>query len=272
MIKLNKYFNISKFAKMCGVSRQTLIYYDKIKLFCPEIIKSNGYRLYSIEQYQSFLILKTLKEMGTPLNIIKNFFDNRNQDKLLDLLLEEKLKIDNQIEKLNKTKNFINDVIDFTEYGKNINANNDIIVKHCCEEYLILSDEIINENIETEILAKYINYCEKKGYKKYHWGCMVNIKDLINGNNLKYYHYIKYNEFINDEKLHIKKEGLYAYVYHFGSVKKIEESYINLIKFIELNNYEIIGNSYENSILDGLATNNSQEHITEISINIKNKN
>lgn len=272
MIKLNKYFNISEFAKMCGVSRQTLLYYDKIKLFSPEIIRENGYRLYSIEQYQSFLVLKTLKDMGTPLNKIKQFFDNRNPDNLLSLLLEEQLEIDKQIDKLKITKGFIKDVVDFTNYGKSIIPNSEITIKFCNKEYLILSDEIQDESKETEILIEYINYCEKKGYKKYPWGYMANIKDSIKGEDIKYYHYIKYNEFIKDKNVYEKSEGLYVYIYHFGSYEQIEKTYQKLINFIELNNFEIVGNSYEDSIFDDLMTNSAVEHMTEISIQIKNKN
>lgn len=39
---------ISEMAKICRVSRQTLIYYDKNNIFKPMYTDKNGYRLYSI--------------------------------------------------------------------------------------------------------------------------------------------------------------------------------------------------------------------------------
>ena len=36
MSNLKKNFSTGEFAKLCGVSKQTLIYYDKIGLFKPD--------------------------------------------------------------------------------------------------------------------------------------------------------------------------------------------------------------------------------------------
>lgn len=40
-------FTVSQFAQMCGVSRQTLIYYDREGIFSPQVVGENGYRYYS---------------------------------------------------------------------------------------------------------------------------------------------------------------------------------------------------------------------------------
>lgn len=47
---MERYFSISEMASIHGVSRQTLIYYDKIELFQPVHIDENGYRFYAAEQ------------------------------------------------------------------------------------------------------------------------------------------------------------------------------------------------------------------------------
>lgn len=41
-------FTVGEFAKLHNMKKQTLIFYDKIDLFKPEIInKNNGYRYYT---------------------------------------------------------------------------------------------------------------------------------------------------------------------------------------------------------------------------------
>lgn len=67
---------ISEFAKLSGVSRKTLIYYDKIGLFCPETVNpESGYRYYSYLQLDVISAIYALKEIGTPLKDINVYLD-----------------------------------------------------------------------------------------------------------------------------------------------------------------------------------------------------
>ncbi|WP_301426247.1 MerR family DNA-binding transcriptional regulator [Carnobacterium sp.] len=41
-----EYLTISQFSALSGISRKTLIYYDKIDLFSPKMVTDKGYRMY----------------------------------------------------------------------------------------------------------------------------------------------------------------------------------------------------------------------------------
>lgn len=43
---METYISVGKMAEMHNISRQTLIYYDKIGLFKPYKVDKNGYRYY----------------------------------------------------------------------------------------------------------------------------------------------------------------------------------------------------------------------------------
>ena len=47
------YMTTGEFAKMVGVTKDTLFHYDDINLFSPEIVGENGYRYYSINQAET---------------------------------------------------------------------------------------------------------------------------------------------------------------------------------------------------------------------------
>ena len=51
------YFTTGEFARICGVRKQTLFYYDSIGIFSPEIVGDNGYRYYSYTQVETFAVL-----------------------------------------------------------------------------------------------------------------------------------------------------------------------------------------------------------------------
>ena len=40
-------FTTGEFAGICNVNKQTLFYYDREGIFCPEVIAENGYRYYN---------------------------------------------------------------------------------------------------------------------------------------------------------------------------------------------------------------------------------
>ena len=76
------YFRISEVANLTGVTRQTLIYYDKKDILKPEFIDENNYRYYTITQIHLLQIINMLKEFGTPLKKIKSYLDNRNKQNI----------------------------------------------------------------------------------------------------------------------------------------------------------------------------------------------
>ena len=55
------------FAHICGTNKRTLHHYDQIGLFAPALRGENGYRYYSQEQYDVFMVIAALKELGMPL-------------------------------------------------------------------------------------------------------------------------------------------------------------------------------------------------------------
>ncbi|BAB07765.1 MerR family transcriptional regulator [Halalkalibacterium halodurans] len=78
-----------QFAKLMGVSKDTLFHYDKIGIFSPEITADNGYRYYSVYQSDVFYVITTLKELDMPLKEIKTYLEKRSPEELVLLLEKE---------------------------------------------------------------------------------------------------------------------------------------------------------------------------------------
>ena len=67
----NTIFTTGEFAKLCGTSKDTLFYYDKIGILKPEIVLENGYRRYNALQFFDFDLIRTFKRAGSSLQEIK---------------------------------------------------------------------------------------------------------------------------------------------------------------------------------------------------------
>ncbi|MFR3298402.1 MAG: MerR family transcriptional regulator [Fusobacterium sp.] len=99
---MKKFYTISEIAEFFNISRQTLIYYDKIDIFKPAFIDENGYRYYSRDQFSELSFIISLKNSGFSLNNIKEYFKSRNPEESLSFLEEKILDIER------KFQNFLN--------------------------------------------------------------------------------------------------------------------------------------------------------------------
>lgn len=97
-------YRIGEFAKITGLSITTLRYYDEIDLFKPEEIDIfTSYRYYNETQIEDIKTINDLKEIGFSLEEIKKYWNNFNNQIMLnkkqELLKEENL-IKEKIKKL----------------------------------------------------------------------------------------------------------------------------------------------------------------------------
>lgn len=102
MVKQSAYITTGRFARLVGVSKHTLFFYDEKGLFKPAYVKENGYRYYSLKQVETFSVISALKEIGVPLNDIRAFLDNRSPERFSQLLSEEANALQKKIARLNR--------------------------------------------------------------------------------------------------------------------------------------------------------------------------
>lgn len=80
------YFTAGELARIFGLSKQALLYYDKIHLLTPDFIAENGYRHYSIHQYLDLEIIVNLRKLDISISDIKEYMKNRSAENLSHLL------------------------------------------------------------------------------------------------------------------------------------------------------------------------------------------
>jgi effector-binding domain-containing protein len=270
MNRSKNFIKTSQFAKFCNVSKQTLIYYDKIGIFKPSYVDEKGYRYYSFAQQEAFYVITMLRHLGTPLKEIKEYIENRSINSFLNLLDKKQDEINNRIIELNKLSNLIDKRRSMTRYGmKNINTE-DVVIYTLPEEHIILSKPIFKHNdmSYSNIISELQHYTAKHNYQTFMSGAMVSKESLIEKdyNNLSHF-FIKTDTVCN--RTYTKPAGLYAVTYHHNDYDTTYLAYDRLLRYIEDNGYEIVGNSYENILLDFCTQKNESEYLSEISIQVE---
>ena len=84
-------FPIGEVAKMFRVSVGTLRHYEKIGLLAPEFVAPDtGYRYYSTRQLECLNTIRYLRVLEMPLEQIREFLQNRDVEKIQEMLQQQK--------------------------------------------------------------------------------------------------------------------------------------------------------------------------------------
>lgn len=95
---MEDYFSIGELSRYQNISKQTLIFYDKLGLFQPAYVDpSNGYRYYTARQLDELDTILILKKSGLSLQRIKELLEHYTTESSQKVLREQLGAIDRQM-------------------------------------------------------------------------------------------------------------------------------------------------------------------------------
>ncbi|MFC4321224.1 MerR family transcriptional regulator [Litchfieldia salsa] len=259
-----------QFAKLMGVSKDTLFHYDKIGIFSPEMKATNGYRYYSINQLDVFIVISTLKELGMPLIEIKNYLIKRSPHELINLLEKETKNLDEKMNKLQRMKYVMEEKARQTKAAINTNTS-DIILEEREEERFILTEALpfTGEKSIYDSMIKHYEFLTIHHIETLHSaGWMIDINHLSTRENPRYdYLYTRVTNTSNHYNF-IKKKGSYLVAYHNHGYSNIFDTYEALIKCATNRNLQPQGYFYEEVLLDELSIKGYEDYLIEVSVQV----
>jgi DNA-binding transcriptional MerR regulator len=267
-----KYFSTGEFAKIVGVTKHTLFYYDKLEIFSPKIKEENEYRYYSAFQVEPFFVISALKELGMPLKEIKAYLDIRNPKELISLLNSQHKKIDKEINRLVAIKDLISQKIKTTQSLFNINDEKIFIIKEENELHFISSalPSLNYGNIPLSF-ANHMKCCtENNIISPFSVGQMLSLKNVKEANyNLYSFFYTKISVPLTEYNLYTKEEGNYLTAYHTTGHDSIGKTYLKILEFANKNTLILSDYFFEDVILDELSVSGYENFVIKTSILIK---
>jgi len=262
-------FSISDFAKFSRLTRDTLLYYDKIGLLTSMARGENNYRYYSSSQLAVVNVIRTLQGLGMPLEEIKDLKDHRTPE-LADEVLERQIeKIDKKIEewvsarKLLFTLNSsIHSVADVDESA--------ITIQFQPAEAIVLgdlNDYSCGENDYDALLAFYHTISRKYPALNMNypvWGKFA--EERIKQGDWtwpdRYYFY-------NPEGYDRRPAALYAIGYARGGYGQHKDLYQRLVDYIADHGFEICGDAYEEYPLNEVVIVESDNYLARVMITVQ---
>lgn len=267
----NLFFSTGEFAKLCGVTKDTLFHYDKMGIFSPQIKLDNGYRYYSPLQYDFFYLIKSLGEIGTTLNEIKEYSQNHTPQNLLELLSCKERDFDKQIKYLKQRKKILSEKS--CELKEFIHTKADCItIVKCKEQKLILSKPLcsFDDMSMTLCVSELINRCEENKILHYSSVGGIRYKAYVeSGNFNRYSHfYVKSLEKSYKGYMENKPAGEYLLTYYIGEFDLIYTSYNRLLQFAIENQIKLKDKFYEEVFFENIISSNEVQYIVLIMIEL----
>ncbi|MDR3225369.1 MAG: MerR family DNA-binding transcriptional regulator [Clostridiales Family XIII bacterium] len=109
--------SISQFAKLTGISKSTLMYYDNIGLFSPLMRGSNNYRYYALNQITAINQIRVLSSLGMPVKMMQELVHDRKPETIQKLIKGSFGEIDAQIDWMRKSRKLAETVSELIDMG-----------------------------------------------------------------------------------------------------------------------------------------------------------
>lgn len=264
-------FTSGQICKIFGITKQTLLFYDKTDILKPRYInRSNGYRYYTLGQFDLLYLILSLRETGVPLREIKSLLAQRTVNKTITILANQITEIQNKIVNLQTAKNRLDKnlaqikeigaVKDFAEFRVQAVPAQQLLAMPV--QYV---DGFPDYNLTLlKITERMANHSTPFSWKV---GCITALEPPEDG---KEEMFVVLDSAIADQYVKLKPAGNYLCTYHYGLYDTLNTTYDKLFACIKSNHLIRIGDIYENYIINSLATEDENSYITEISVAIVN--
>jgi len=265
-----EYLTISQFSALSGISRKTLIYYDKIELFSPKMVTDKGYRMYEEKQLDTISVIYILRELGKSIKEIKIYLQERTPEKMLSLFQEEQKQIDKKISTLQQYKDMLEKRIELTKLADIITVGKLTFIQQ--EKKPILVGKKINQQYNEALIDFYSLIDQQQIVQGFPIGAIIGKNELAKGefSNFSYFYINKSTE--DKNQVSLKPEGSYAVMYDYCDYNKTKKLYQKMLDGLVEKGYEIDGDAYEEYIIDEVAEKNPEKYLVKVMIKVKNKN
>lgn len=264
---------IGEVAKLFGVNVKTLRFYQDAGILPPEHIDpETGYRYYSTKQFERLNTIKYLRALDVPVKQIKDFFDHREVDTMLDILKEQRKEVEEKIRKLEMIDRKISNRIEQLEKALNTKPNTPEIVTLPERTAVYLRDNInVEDDLEHPIRALSKSYDIHDSIFLGKVGLTVSRENLLKRSFGDYSSvFVILDKEDNLPPLPQKiPGGTYGVIRFNGSHREAPKFYCVLLDFLKENKMEVTGDSIEITLIDYGLTNDTSKFVTEIQIPCK---
>lgn len=268
---IQQYFTTGQFAKLRGINKRTLMYYDDIGLFKPAMTKENGYRYYTSYQHALLDVILALRDMDMPLEEIKQLLENRSPARYLSLLQSQNERLEKEKKRILYTQKTVAARLKSIEKYMQ-REEGEIFIEECPVEYLYVTPTPINisEDEWFDISYQHMQACSKMSlYGQPTLNLINRLEAILSGDYFSYSHIYTKLATKGNSECFIKPKGTYIKAFCKVNTDIFSKCYQNMINYAKQHDLHLSGHAYEESVLDDAAVDDCKDYISEISIRVQ---
>ena len=260
-----KYYTPKEVALMFSIQKDTLLFYDRIGLFQPDLRKPNGYRFYSAGQLAELDAILNLRELGFSLPAIGQAMEGQSVDSFLDVMDKERGAVEAKIDAL-KTR--------LTVIGEISMRIRDAVSKEAGKLYVgsFASSPVVTVKVDTtggyttnDAWDKaYDELARKAGRMNIcAIGSIIPLEEAQRGNPF----FVRELYAVSARRCRKTiAAGRYAYTYFHGPYADVEKHYADFLRQISEAHLVPAGDIYEELSVNIPATRKEEDFITQIRV------
>ncbi len=263
-------FTTGEFAKVCGTTKETLFHYDRIGLLKPQVIGQNRYRYYAAKQFYRYDLIDTLKMAGCSLAEIREYLDDYDPQRYLELLQRCNGKLEQQKLDIERRQKLLENSRQGVVTALQAEADEPHLI-FSEAEYTVMTPVAADDELsDVYSLYQHFSYCgEHQLGDAFQTGSVVRYEELLKHNYQDWCYFSKIDQPITSERLHIKPAGMYATVLHRGYYDTISETCDQLLLWIDRQGYALSGDGYFYDLISYLASQREDEFVVKISFQVE---
>ena len=266
-------FTVGETAKLHGLNAKTLRYYDEIGLFSPAETGANGYRYYSVSQFETLNTIRFLRAHGFPIGSIREHLRLKDAEAFIEKLKDRRSIYEAELRRIRRAAATLNERINELEAIREKGASEEIeVVWKPPRRITVLKKRITSlRELEMDLLKLETTAGDDPLIMIGRVGLTIAKDDLLAGR------YDTYSSIflLQDDGIQpseILKQGNYLRIFvNDGSHGRSAEIYAKLLNYADANNLEISGDAVERVIIDSFITSSESEHISEIELPVQSK-
>ncbi len=264
-----KYLTTGEFAKICGVEKHVLFHYEEIGLFEPMIRLDNGYRFYSYHQYDTFVVIRTLKSLGMSLRDIKVYLQNRTPPLFLELLAEKDRELEREIQRLRHIRRTVSNMRRLTAGA--LEEGGDVRLESRPETALLLSEDMENSTDRSfaTFMEQYVAFSRENHVAMQEFvGNMITIDNLKRQDYLNFSHLFVYldgtEEMAAGPRLSRRPAGRFLCARHTGPYETIPDTYRRMLAYADEHAVPLGKYAYEEYLIADIAQRDAAGYVTRL--------
>ena len=270
------YFTPGELAKLTGISKQILLYYDKNNIFSPSFVDDKGYRYYSLSQYFSLEILITMRKLDIPLQDIMAYLHNKNLQDLKQIYSQKLSEYRYKIKQLQQYEAALEKRLARLDKIENIRLDQ-IMLSEEPEQLYYQSKEIFLTQPTKIRILKIAEYMLPHLRSQFLEDCVIgfslNKNEVLDCGKLSRYRiFVQIDDCNIDAVADIlcKKSGLYLSLYcncHYGLID--DSIKLKIKNFLELNHLKPCSDIFVFPLRNYWSATTTKEEISKICLQVE---